>query len=86
MGVLLVHSRGGCAAVALIASPGKSAAHMVPWIGTVALKGQMVRFRAPPESEVIVRDFVPCDQLVSRLTERESDLRAAILRVATPAR
>jgi hypothetical protein len=86
VGVLLVHTRGGCAAVALVTPPGRSASVLVPWIGRVTLKRDMVRFREPPESQVIIRDFVPCAELSAHLAAGDEVIRAALARAAIPTR
>ena len=65
LGVLLTHRGGGCTAIALVSSPGKSPAKLVSWAGAVKLKADSVPFRDYPESQVTIVDAVPCDQLIS---------------------
>lgn len=78
LGVLLAHGGGGCTAVALVSKPGKSPARLVPWAGVVTLKAEEVPFREYPESQVKIRDAVPCDQLLDALKKRAMDIEAAL--------
>ena len=78
VGVLLTHSGGGCTAIALISGSGKAAAKLAPWSGKVDLKRSSVPFREYPESEVTIRDAVPCDQLVASLDGGAGNIRGAI--------
>ena len=78
LGVLLIHKGAGCAAVALVSTPGRSPTRLIPWVGELTLKRDMVAFRDPPESEVVVRDFVPCTELAARLADREPQVREAV--------
>lgn len=85
LGVLLVHKAEGCAAVALVSRPGRSAAQLVPWAGKVTVKRDFVPFREPPESEIVVHDFVPCGDLAAALSEKEPAVRAAVRGASKPA-
>jgi hypothetical protein len=78
LGVLLVHNGTGCAAVALISTPGRSATRLVPWVGELTLKKDVVPFREPPESQVVIRDFALCTELAAKLAEREPIIREAV--------
>lgn len=78
LGVLLLHRGGGCTAIALVGQPGKSPTKLVPWAGVVTLKKDEVPFRDYPESEVTIRDAVPCGELMSKLAENEKDIAAAL--------
>jgi hypothetical protein len=78
VGVLLTHSGGGCTAIALVSGAGTAPAELVPWGGKVSLAKTDVPFREYPENEVTIRDAVPCDQLASKLGERDGAVRAAI--------
>ena len=78
VGVLLVHQGEGCAAVALIAPPGRSAATMTPWAGEVTLKAQTVPFRGYPESLVKIGDFARCDALVPSLKAQDNTVLEAL--------
>ena len=51
--------------VATVTPPGESEMTLLPWIGAVETPAS-VPFRSPPEEEVIVHDFVPCDDLAGR--------------------
>jgi len=70
VGAVIVIKDTTCALVAVIAGPGKSAAHLVPWAGKVELTQDTVPFREPPEGRVKVRDWVSCATL---LDGREND-------------
>lgn len=74
VGVLLLHSGGGCAAIALLSGPGRSTTQLIPWAGSVQLKNNHLPFREPPESHISVRDFVPCDRLLQKLSAKEEDV------------
>jgi len=78
VGVLLIHRGGGCAAVALVGTPGRSMTRLVPWAGDIGLKSRQIRFRDYPESSVIVDDLVPCGELLRHIDEREPEVRRAI--------
>jgi hypothetical protein len=82
VGALLLHSGGGCAALALVAGPGKPNTRIVPWGGAVTLKSQTVGFRDYPENQVTIRDMVPCDQLLSALAARNAEVEAAVRNTA----
>jgi len=79
VGVLLVHHEDRtCAVVAAVSPPGVSEQRLLPWAGQVALKdGESIAFRAPAESHVIIRDFLPCDGLDAHLAGgREAVIQA----------
>jgi hypothetical protein len=78
VGVLLVHQKKGCVAVGLVSRPGRSPAKMVQWGGKVDLKALEAAFRAPPESQITVRDFAPCEGLIDDLFSNEKALEAAL--------
>jgi MYXO-CTERM domain-containing protein len=79
VGVLLVHDRGGCSAVALVSGPDDAPAEMVPWAGVMDLKVGEVPFREPPEESVTFRDLVPCSVLTEHLdAEAEGRIKAAL--------
>jgi hypothetical protein len=80
VGVLLLHAGGGCSALALVSGPGKSATKLVPWAGLVELKQSEVPFREHPESQVTIKDAVPCDKLIESLDAKEADVVAALQR------
>lgn len=74
--VLLGQQGGGCAAVALIGPPGPEAQRLIPLAGAIDMAGPGVPYRDPPEDHVVIREFVPCGELVGKL-DLES-LRAAL--------
>ena len=78
LGVLLTHRGGGCTAIALVSKKGKAPAKLVPWAGTVDLRDRQVPFREFPESQVTIRDGVPCAELASKLDDKDKELRGAI--------
>jgi len=77
VGVLLAHHDGGCVAVAWISTPGESAARLVPWAGVMDLKSQDAAFRTPPEENLAVKDFIPCDQLLKQADAHKDPVREA---------
>lgn len=78
VGAVLVHAKGGCVAVALVTPPGASASRILPWAGLVKIKNAQVPFREPPESQLTVRDAVPCGDLVAALDKANADLVKAL--------
>jgi hypothetical protein len=78
IGVLLLHKGDSCAALGLINTPGRSVIKIVEWGGKTDLKLTQVEYREPPESQVIVHDFIPCDELLDNLQERTPALIQAI--------
>jgi len=76
VGVLLLHTQGRCAVVALLSPPGRSVTKLVPWAGQVDLKRLTVPFREPPESSVVVRDYAPCS--LDPLAAQEQDVQRAL--------
>ena len=78
VGVLVITSRGGCAAVVQTARPGRGSVTQTPWAGRVELRVPTVPFRSPPESFVRVHDFVPCDRLMASLSQRRGQVARAI--------
>ena len=61
--LLIGHQGGGCAVVALVGPPGPEAQRLVPLVGTIDLAGPGVSYRSAPEGHVVVREFVPCEQI-----------------------
>lgn len=78
VGVLLATSKGGCVAVAFTNQPGLSETQLAPWGGAMDVKTKTVAFRGKPEEAVTIRDFVPCDQLLNQLDERQPDVELLI--------
>jgi len=77
VGVLLVRVEDGCAAVLQVGPPGQEPTRLEVWAGLMDIALE-VPFREPPESHVKVRDFVPCDALLSTSAEREANVVRAI--------
>ncbi len=82
LGAVLARGKKGCVALALVSAPGAGPARLVPWAGEVALQRDTIPFREPPEAEITVADFTPCDRLLEDLGAREAEVAAA-LRAAT---
>jgi hypothetical protein len=82
LGAVLYHAEGGCIAVVTVSPPGPSAATLVPWAGVVELKAPTSAFREPPESQLSIRDMVPCAELVAATPKLDEPVLAAI-RTAT---
>ncbi len=84
LSAVLAHHEGGCAVVALVGPPGESPVKLVPWAADVQLKRSSAVFRSPPESLLIVQDFVPCGALSAALDQPEESVTAAIRAALTP--
>ncbi len=82
VGLLLTHIKGGCAVMALVSGPGKAPQKVVPWAGLVQLKRDEVPFREPPESDVTIKDAVPCADVMKALEEKKADVVAAMKKAA----
>jgi len=82
VGVLLTHVKGGCAVMALVSEPGKAPQRIVPWAGLVELKREIVPFREPAESEVTIKDAVPCDEVLKQLGDKKADVIAQMKKAA----
>lgn len=82
VGLLLTHIKGGCAVMALVSGPGKAPQRVVPWAGLVQLKREEVPFREPPESDVTIKDAVPCADVMKQLEEKRGDVVAAMKKIA----
>lgn len=80
VGVLIVTSESGCAAVVQVSRAGRSPARQMVWAGVLSTALE-VPFREPPESRAMVRDFVPCAELTETTKEREGSVQMAIEQV-----
>jgi hypothetical protein len=78
VGAVLAHAGRGCALVATVSRPGQSATLIVPWSSTVAVKAAVIPFRDPPESQLSVRDYVPCADLGDDIGAREPAVEEAV--------
>ncbi|MEO1267130.1 MAG: hypothetical protein AAFX99_03465 [Myxococcota bacterium] len=76
--VLLIHHTRGCVAVGMFTPPGTSNTRLVPLAGLLTLKSETVPFRSLPESQVVVHDFMPCDQVMREMMGREADIESAL--------
>jgi hypothetical protein len=86
LGALLLHHKKNCAVVGLIGAPGTEPTRLVPWAGLVDMATPTVPFRAYPEEVVTVRDFVPCEELGTRLKALESGVAEALAAAVAPSR
>jgi hypothetical protein len=75
---------GGCSIVALVAGAGMSPQRLVPWVGTMTLREQVVPFREPPESFILVTDMARCSDVVGLLAAHENEVVEAIRAAAPP--
>lgn len=78
VGFVLVDEGAACAAVVTVSAPGASPQRLVPWAGQMHLKQATVPFREPPESAIVVDDFVPCAELDAALRAGDAEVQAAI--------
>jgi len=80
MPINVVFSKSGnaCMVVAVIGGPGETPQRLIPWAGEVVFRSDTVPFRDPPESQITVKDYAPCDALMNTLTDNESFIEAAI--------
>jgi hypothetical protein len=76
--VLFTRNSTACVAVAIINAPGTSPTKLIPWGGLVELKSDTIQFRDMPENFVKIKDYVPCDQLVTSMGEQDQFIEAAI--------
>jgi hypothetical protein len=78
VGAVLAHAGRGCAVAATVSQPGQSPVLIVPWTSTVAIRSAVIQFRDPPESQLVVRDYIPCDGLGDDLGARDAAVESAI--------
>jgi hypothetical protein len=83
VGAVIAVKDKGCALVAVVSAPGIGPQKLVPWAGTVKLRSSEAPFREPPENEITVTEFVPCEKLVADLSSNappgdETPLETAI--------
>jgi hypothetical protein len=76
--VLFTKNSSACVAVALINAPGTSPTKLIGWGGTVELKSDTIQFRDMPENFVKIKDYVPCDQLITSMAAQDQFIEAAI--------
>jgi hypothetical protein len=77
IGVLFAKAGDGCAAVALVSSPGQSPAKLVPWLGAARLTTDTVPFRQQAEEAVRVTDFSRCSAIAGE-KDHDADVQNAI--------
>ncbi len=71
VGAVLVHSGAGCAVVATVSRPGESASGLEPWTPATTVRSAVIPFREHPESQIAVRDYARCAELLDSLSERD---------------
>ncbi len=76
--ILFNRNSNSCVAVALINAPGTSPTKLIAWGGLVELKSDTIQFRDMPENFVKIKDYVPCDQLITQMGAQDSFIEAAI--------
>ena len=76
--VLFNRNGNSCIVVALIGTPGSNPIKLMPWAGAVEFKSDTVPHRDPPENQVVIKDFVPCDAVIQAMTDNDSFVEAAI--------
>lgn len=76
--ILFNRNSNSCIAVALINAPGTSPTKLIPWGGLVELKSDTIQFRDMPENFVKIKDYVPCDQLITSMAAQDQFIEAAI--------
>ena len=76
--ILFNRNSNSCVAVALINAPGTSPTKLIAWGGLVELKSDTIQFRDMPENFVKIKDYVPCDQLITSMAEQDQFIEAAI--------
>lgn len=81
--VLFTKQSNSCMTVALINAPGTSPIKLIPWGGLVELKSDTIQFRDMPENFVKIKDYVPCDQLITQMASQDSFIEAAIRAAAS---
>jgi hypothetical protein len=85
VGASLFHTpAGGCTIVAIVSGAGASPQRLVPWVGDVTLRQQIVPFREPPESQITARDMERCTNAVGALAAHENDVVEAMRAAAPP--
>ncbi len=68
-----------CVAVALVAGAGQVPTRLVPWAGQVAFKGgDSVPFRQPPENQITIKDYIPCDAILTEMSKQDAAVEAAL--------
>ena len=76
--VLFNRNGNSCMVVALIGTPGANPVRLMPWAGTTEFKSDSVPHRDPPENQVVIKDYVPCDAVIQAMTDNNSFIEAAI--------
>lgn len=79
LNVFFTRQANACVAVALVAGAGEVNTRLVPWAGEVVFKGgDSVPFRQPPENQVTIKDYVPCDALMTEMAKQDAAVEAAL--------
>jgi hypothetical protein len=80
--VLFMREENGCALAAVVSGPGRTSGRLIPWVGELTLESTTVAFRDPPENHVLVRDFMPCGDLLGHLNDGDARIVEAIKEAA----
>ncbi len=79
VGAMLAISPGGaCAVVGWVAGPGPGTMRLFPWVGEVTLKQEVIDFREPPESFVVIEDYASCESVAAKLAQGNPAMEAAL--------
>lgn len=69
LGAVFAMKDQGCAVIAVVGPPGTKDVKLVPLAGSVKLASETSPFREPPENQVTVTEFVPCEKLLMDLEQ-----------------
>jgi hypothetical protein len=78
VGAVLAHVGGGCVVAAVVSESGKAPQRIVPWVGRFDVKREEVPFREHPESEITIRDAMPCGDVGKSFGEKKADVVAQL--------
>lgn len=73
-GALLVHDGDECMVVALVSTGATDPTQLAVWGGEVDFKQDLVPFREPPENHVVIRQYVPCEELLQSMASNDESV------------
>jgi len=82
VGAVVTRKGDACAVMATIGGSGTSPVKLVAWGGNVDVKQDVAQFRDPPENQMRIVEYTPCDQLVESMSKQTPALEAAMKDVA----
>lgn len=82
VGAVVTRKGDGCAVMATVGGSGTTPVKLVAWGGTVDVMQDIAQFRDPPENQMRVIEYAPCDALAESMAERNADVEAAMKDVA----